>query len=207
MNMQLDVCVTCHRHIRSTEQRCPFCRATNVHVRSARALPPLRLSRARWAAFGSVCAVVGCSSTHDPATAEADAVIDATGTDTRETAPLEDTLVADTSFDEHPAEVGVADTARDAEVGACPVADVNDFTCGTIACRCQPPWTMGEWSCKDGDAGDAGEATAACLSCLSCACSFGMYMHCVPNEAGTGVARVWTNACYGCPPRRLEGMA
>jgi len=60
-------CSSCQRHLRAGEPSCPFCGARGacgapLAARVAHPQPRGRVSRARWLAYGSAVAVIGCSS-------------------------------------------------------------------------------------------------------------------------------------------------
>jgi hypothetical protein len=216
MTESFDVCVACRRHIKHGDARCPFCRASNEHVRSDKGMPPQRVSRARWALMGSALAMTSSSSSgaevdssDGDATATSDTrdatVVDTSSPDGRDA--IADTSSADArdafTIDTRDAAPIVVEGGRDeADVLACPVANVTHFTCRGESCICQPP-VLGDYTCGI-DTFDG--ATEFCLSCLTCACDFGWYTHCEHADGGDAVTRVWTTACYGCPPARLERM-
>jgi hypothetical protein len=62
-------CLSCHRHVRVAEDRCPFCgaeRAAELRAAAAPALPKRRLGRAALFTFGATLASASCDSTTTP---------------------------------------------------------------------------------------------------------------------------------------------
>jgi hypothetical protein len=62
-------CMSCHRHVRVAEDRCPFCgaeRAAELRAAAPPALPKRRLGRAALFTFGATLATASCDSTTTP---------------------------------------------------------------------------------------------------------------------------------------------
>lgn len=72
MSDHLVPCASCARHVRASDDTCPFCGHAHV-VASARPLPKRRLTRAATFAFGAALTAatsVGCSESHAPSDAQ-----------------------------------------------------------------------------------------------------------------------------------------
>ena len=80
MAASLVPCPSCSRHVRSSEQACPFCRSALSANLAARAVPGTtqRLSRAAAFTFAATLAATGCAT--DPAPTDASTATDV-GTD------------------------------------------------------------------------------------------------------------------------------
>jgi hypothetical protein len=62
-------CLSCHRHVRVAEDRCPFCgaeRAAELRAAAPPALPKRRLGRAALFTFGATLASASCDSVTPP---------------------------------------------------------------------------------------------------------------------------------------------
>jgi hypothetical protein len=62
-------CVSCHRHVRVSEDQCPFCgveRGAELRAAAPSPLPKRRLGRAALFTFGATLATASCDSTTPP---------------------------------------------------------------------------------------------------------------------------------------------
>src|SRR5579863_1525342 len=58
-------CRACSCHVKTSDETCPFCGAPHEPLPSSRRGVP-RMSRARWLAFGSTIALLGCGGNVEP---------------------------------------------------------------------------------------------------------------------------------------------